>query len=153
MDKKKQAQTKHYNKTARNLQPLEQGDIVRVQPTDNDKQKNVEWRKAHITKKLDQRSYEISTEKGTTLRRNRRHLRSTAETMQAQDDVPDMTSEQHVPQEQQAVLEQATPEQIERQQDVDKPKQQSYPPSITNKTRAGRIVKKPSHFRDYDMTK
>ena len=155
MNKKKQAQIKHYNKTARNLQPLKQGDIVRVQPTNNDKQTNAEWRKAQITKKLDQRSYEISTEKCTTLRRNRRHLRSTAETMRAHDDAPDMTSEHERPQEQQVVLEeQVTPEQqVELQQHVDKSKQQHYPPSITNKTRAGRSVKKPSRFNDYDMTK
>ena len=78
-EKLKFQQTKqqfYYNKTAKQLRPLQEGDIVRAKP----KQLNTtSWEKATVTKRLDQRSYEIETDNGVTLRRNRAQLRATHE--------------------------------------------------------------------------
>ena len=78
-EKLKFQQTKqqfYYNKTAKPLRPLQEGDIVRAKPY----QLNMSsWEKATVTKRLDQRSYEIDTDNGVTLRRNRAQLRVTHE--------------------------------------------------------------------------
>ena len=66
----------YYNKTAKPLRPLQEGDIVRAKPY----QLNTSsWEKATVTKRLDQRSYEIKTDNGVTLCRNRVQLRVTHE--------------------------------------------------------------------------
>ena len=66
----------YYNKTAKPLRPLQEGDIVRAKPY----QLNTSsWEKATVTKRLDQRSYEIETDNGVTLCRNRAQLRATHE--------------------------------------------------------------------------
>ena len=73
--KKKQAF--YYNQNARDLNPLKKGDVVRVEPTE----RKSDWKKAVVIsahKELP-RSYDIKTEEGRTLRRNRRHLRATCE--------------------------------------------------------------------------
>ena len=78
-EKLKFQQTKqqfHYNKTAKPLRPLQEGDIVRAKPYQLNKSS---WEKATVTKRLDQRSYEIETDNGVTLRRNRAQLRATHE--------------------------------------------------------------------------
>ena len=81
MNKKKKAEITRYNNSrAKNLKTLTPGDTVRIQPTD-DKKKS-EWRKAKVLKQLSERSYEVKTQQGTILRRNRRHLRFTKEQMQ-----------------------------------------------------------------------
>ena len=78
-EKLKFQQTKqqfYYNKTAKPLRPLQEGDIVRARPY----QLNTSsWQKATVTKRLDQRSYEIETDNGVTLCRNRAQLRATHE--------------------------------------------------------------------------
>ncbi|KAL6490120.1 hypothetical protein MHYP_G00004650 [Metynnis hypsauchen] len=64
-------QIKYYNRTAKDLQPLKQGDRVRVQPFEP----QTVWKPATVIKPVDHRSYEIKLENGGVLRRNRRHLR------------------------------------------------------------------------------
>ena len=56
---------------------MKKGDVVRVEPTE----RKSDWKKAVVIsahKELP-RSYDIKTEEGRTLRRNRRHLRATCE--------------------------------------------------------------------------
>ena len=66
----------YYNRTAKAPKPLQECDIVRVKPHQlNDKS----WDKATVKKRLDERSYDIETDGGVTLRRNRVHLRATHE--------------------------------------------------------------------------
>ena len=64
-----------YNKSAKDLRPLEPGDIVRVQP----QQRGKPWTKAAVSRRNGPRSYDMTTENGTQIRRNRRHLRKTKE--------------------------------------------------------------------------
>ena len=70
--KRKQLQAKYYNISAKELPPLSQGEFVRVKPTD----RSGRWNKAHLEWQVDVRSYEVRTEDGKVLRRNKRHLRN-----------------------------------------------------------------------------
>ena len=64
-----------FDKHAKDLTPLEEGGTVRMKPfTKGDK----EWSKATVTRRLDDRSYEVEAN-GTTDRRNRVHLKKTSE--------------------------------------------------------------------------
>lgn len=73
--RRKQLQAKYYNISAKELPPLNSGDVVRVKPTD----KSDQWYKARVEKQVDVRSYDVRTEDGRLFRRNRRHLRSSKE--------------------------------------------------------------------------
>ena len=81
--KRKQLQTKYYNISAKELPPLSQGDIVRVKPTD----RSGRWFKARVERQVDVRSYEVRTEDGKVLRRNRRHLRNSKEPAHIRDNL------------------------------------------------------------------
>ena len=73
--KTKQLQAKYYNISAKELPALSQGEIVRVKPTD----RSGRWFKARVERQVDVRSYEVRTEDGKVLRRNRIHLRNSKE--------------------------------------------------------------------------
>ena len=65
----------YYDKSAKDLKPLEEGEVVRLQPFTKGKDL---WKKGIITKKLDERSYEIQAG-GTAYRRNRLHIKPSGE--------------------------------------------------------------------------
>ena len=68
---RQQRQAHYYDKQARDLPPLEEGDVVRMRPfTLNGKT----WEKASVSKRLDERSYQVETE-DATYTRNRVDLR------------------------------------------------------------------------------
>lgn len=65
----------YYDKAAKDLTPLSDGDVVRIQPTSlGDKV----WKRGTIHKRLDERSYEVETDL-EIIGRNRQHLRKTSE--------------------------------------------------------------------------
>lgn len=65
----------YYNRSAKDLEPLDEGDVVRVRPSGlNDKV----WKKGIVNKRLDGRSYEVLLG-DSKLRRNRVHLRKSSE--------------------------------------------------------------------------
>ena len=64
---KQARQAMYYNKGARDLSPLEEDAVVRMRPFRLGQQV---WEQATVTKRHDERSYEVETEKGT-YRRNR----------------------------------------------------------------------------------
>ncbi|MCP3889967.1 MAG: transposase family protein, partial [Desulfobulbaceae bacterium] len=66
-------QALHFNKGAKDLSPLEEGDMVGMKPF-----KKAPWRPATIVRCLDKCSYEVCAV-GTTYRRNRVQLRQTQE--------------------------------------------------------------------------
>ena len=68
-------QAKYYNRSAHDLPVLKAGDTVRMKPFVLGQKS---WDKAEVTRRLDERSYEIQSS-GTTYRRNRQHLVKTAE--------------------------------------------------------------------------
>ena len=55
--------------------PLSQGEIVHVKPTD----RSGRWFKTRVERQVDVKSYEVRTEDGKVLRRNRSHLRNSKE--------------------------------------------------------------------------
>ena len=57
------------------LRPLQQGDIVRMQPIQTGERT---WKQATVTKTLPHRSYEVITDTGGQYRRNRQFLRVSA---------------------------------------------------------------------------
>ena len=65
----------YYDKTAKDLKPLSDGDVVRVKPQDTDKK----FIKAKVEKQVDIRSYRVKTEVGRVFRRNRKDLHKTPE--------------------------------------------------------------------------
>ena len=73
---RKQQQTeKHYNKKAKNLAPLTEGDVIRMRPFTLNQRR---WKKGIVSSRLDERSYEVKTNKGS-YRRNRVDLKKTRE--------------------------------------------------------------------------
>ena len=76
MKEQQKKQSIGYNKNARDLSILDEGDTVRLKPY---KMGDTVWRKAIIMRRLDERSYEIETEEGRRLRRNRKDLKRTEE--------------------------------------------------------------------------
>ena len=73
---RQQAQAKYYNRSAKDLPSLSEGDVVRMKPF---KLGDKSWHKAQVTARLDERSYTVETENGAVYRRNRQHLRKTSE--------------------------------------------------------------------------
>ena len=65
----------YYDKTATDLKPLSDGDVVRMKPQDRDKK----FIKAQAEKQVDIRSYRVKTEDGRVFRRNRKDLHKTRE--------------------------------------------------------------------------
>ena len=68
-------QAKYYNKSARDLKPLKEGDVIRMKPY---KKGDKSWKKGVVEKACGTRSYEVSTESGV-FRRNRVDLRKSME--------------------------------------------------------------------------
>ena len=64
-------QAKYYNRSAHNLPILNTGDTVRMQPFQLGQST---WKRGEITRRLDERSYEVVSD-GHTYRRTRQHLR------------------------------------------------------------------------------
>ena len=84
--KRQEQQTQYYNRGVKELQPLSEGDIVRMKPF---RLGDKNWQKAIVTERLDQRSYTVETPDGGTYRRNRYHLRKRKEPPPVQE-LPDM---------------------------------------------------------------
>lgn len=81
-DKMKRLQKRqkvNYDKSSKSLQPLAPNDTVRVEDA------NVWTKKATVLEEVNPKSYNVKTEDGLILRRNRRSLLRTSETMTSQD--------------------------------------------------------------------
>ncbi len=69
----KAKQKKYFDRNAKDLPPLEEGDVVRMKPFQKGQHR---WNEGIITRRLDERSYQVETEEGE-YRRNRVHLKAT----------------------------------------------------------------------------
>lgn len=78
LKKRQEKQAQHYNKSAKVLEPLDTGDVVRMKPFVAGKKT---WEKAMVKERLDERSYTVETANSDTYRRNRFHVRKTKESM------------------------------------------------------------------------
>ena len=75
LDRSKQKQAHHYNKTAKPLKNLEIGETERIKQ----EHQNETWRKGTIVGKPKNRLYDVMTERGQTINRNKRHSRKSNE--------------------------------------------------------------------------
>ncbi|XP_020917563.1 uncharacterized protein K02A2.6 [Exaiptasia diaphana] len=131
----------YYDKTAKELKPLKEGDVVRVKPKESDKK----FVKAKVEKQVDIRSYQIKTEDGRVFRRNRKDLHKTPENYNPSI-LPDLPRNQQ-PQPK-VISTKAVPVSADRN------KQQApmITPTATEesiKTRSGRVVRKPTYLSDF----
>ena len=76
LERRKEQQARYYNRGSKDLPELAEGDVVRMKPF---RLGDKAWKKATVTKRLDDRSYTVETSEGTIYRRNRNHLKKTAE--------------------------------------------------------------------------
>ena len=74
---RKQIQSKYYNRGTKELNTLRKGDVVRIKPGNNDR--TGRWTKGCVIEQVAVRSYNVKTEDGKILRRNRKFLRHTKE--------------------------------------------------------------------------
>ena len=123
----------YYDKTAKDLKPLSDGDVVRVKPHDTDKN----FIQAKVEKQVDIRSHRVKTEDGRVFRRNRKDLHKRLEDYNTYDNtLPDVPLIQ------------------QKQPQTTLPTTKQAPTTTTTcsnepiVTRAGRVVHKPSHLKD-----
>ena len=121
---RQEKQAKYYNRTAKDMDMLKQGERVRVQPFEP----HTTWRKATVVQPVDHRSYTVQLDNGGVLRRNRRHLR------RDQGTVPSVTARTET------VDTHTTPDIV--------PTPVTQQPGNTT-TRSGRPVVKPKYLQDY----
>ncbi|KAK3737378.1 hypothetical protein QZH41_011513, partial [Actinostola sp. cb2023] len=76
LNRRKQQQSAHFNRNARDLPSLDEGDTVRMKPFRLGEKR---WKKATVTSRLNERSYMVETPEGDKYRRNRSHLKKTSE--------------------------------------------------------------------------
>ena len=124
----------YYDKTAKDLKALSDGDEVRVKPQDTDKK----FIKAKVEKQVDIRSDRVKTGDGRVFRRNRKDLHQTPEDYNTYDNtLPESPLIQ------------------QKQPQTALPTTRKAPTATTTSTnepivtRAGRVVRKPSHLKDH----
>ena len=71
---RKKIQTRNYDRNAKELPSLAEGDIVRMKPQAADRKGR--WTKARIEEQVNVRSYTVRTEDGRLFRRNRRTIQT-----------------------------------------------------------------------------
>ena len=64
LQQRQQAQAKYYNRSAKDLSSLSQGNVVRMKPSNRS---DKSWRKAQVTARLDERSYTVETDSGAVI--------------------------------------------------------------------------------------
>lgn len=172
--RRKQLQAKHYNISAKELPPLCKGEIVRVKPTD----RSGRWFKARVEQQVDVRSYEVRTEDGRILRRNRRHLRSSKEPacVRVNPEPIHMPNQTHLPESLTIPKPTVSPQEASAPPELPPPKgpremtcskkpenssqtgkvpdQSSSPkPADCPVTRSGRMSRPPSYLKDFVIAK
>jgi transposase InsO family protein len=141
MTKKQLVQAKYYNRKAHDLPVLDEGDVVRMKPFILGEKK---WRKAVVTNRLDERSYEVQTP-DATYRRNRMHLKKTAEPPPVDTDyVPDRHTDRHAA----SPLPRSEPEVTPTVASPTVPNM-TTPTKTPMKTRSGRVVRPPAYLKNY----
>jgi hypothetical protein len=129
LDAQKLKQKKYYDKTAKDLKPLKDGDVIRMAFDGG-------WRKAQVLKKLDRRTYRVRTEDGRVFRRNRRHMK-------------DMKHEEFTPEPPNLAMDDA-PDVVAAELPVEQIPDE--PPEPVRTTRAGRVIRRPQYLQDYQLS-
>ena len=169
----------YYNRTAKNLKPLEAGDVVFVRPVGRSK----EWKRATVNKAVGIRSYVVTTDQGIKIGRNRRHLRLASNEQLLPNTVGAGNIELHINQPKSTITDSDQidqPDQLVRSNQIDHPDQlvksrQINQPDVATRsvtkdnssdgsrvsplrnvsspiryTSRGRILRRPVYLKDYD---
>ncbi|XP_022809152.1 uncharacterized protein K02A2.6-like [Stylophora pistillata] len=145
----KNKQAFYYNNGTKELQPLEPGSTVRINPPKYKQQ----WTQATVHKQVGVRSYQVTTDDGRVHSRNRRHLRLTAELpKQSPLDI-------EIPSSDRGPLPLTKVEQVptvveSKPQEMVKPQATPNPPAddVTSPERCsarGRVLRRPAYLRAY----
>ncbi|KAG5285842.1 hypothetical protein AALO_G00008090 [Alosa alosa] len=124
-------QAHYYNKGAKQLRPLQEGEQVRVQ---TEVGHHLYWTPASVMGQVKDRSYTVKLENGTILRRNQRHLRPSPGVSPKKEAI--RVGDPQAPR-----LINTTPP------TPASPDPQTAREVIT--TRCGRVIKRPAHLRDF----
>ena len=123
-----QRQKFYYDRGTRDLSPLHSSDVVRVNH-------NKQWQRGVVdTKHIEPRSYNVRTETGSMLRRNRRDIIATYEMALC---CNPSTDDDYIPS--------ASTQPLDNQLILQQPMLNDH----TRTTRSGRVVHMPVRFRDY----
>ena len=129
---KQKRQCAYYNRSARDLDALEPGDKVRIQPFEP----HSLWRLGTVLRAVGTRSYEVQLQSGGVLRRNRKHLRRAhGQTLSEPIDIEIVVPPQIVPE-------------THTTADMDG-KDCPSDKDLHRTTRAGRTVVKPQRYTDF----
>ena len=155
----------YYNRGAKVLQPLQEGDVVRVRPFN----RRSKWFKARVDQHVDVRSYNVRTEDGRLYRRNRSHLYKVPERYQPNHDEELVLTKLSTPEHPEGAcqLPSASPvlrlpsvsptPRMPHVSDVQPPTKclptDAQPREVTDPApvtpRSGRIVRKPAYLKDF----
>ncbi|XP_061760196.1 uncharacterized protein K02A2.6-like [Nerophis ophidion] len=135
-------QARNYNRGAKPLRPLQNGERVRVQ---SQVAGHTYWAPASVVRQDRNRSYAVKMENGTVLRRNRRHLRPSPGVSPTSESTgrnpPTPTPGGVTPQP-------CSPDYVTPQScSPAEPDPQTTQAGVT--TRFGRVVRRPAHLRDF----
>ena len=113
------------------------------------------WKKAEVTRRLDERSYEVQAS-GTTYRRNRQHLVKTSQPSNQQDfakgphPVPSADCKVTTPG--QGPQHNASPQNQAEGMRNRNPLPKPCDPGAVKRSRSGRAIKPPARLKDYVLT-
>ena len=150
-----QQQAKYYNRGAQDLQPLEPGDTVRVEPCRTGRK---EWQKGVVKSCIDKRSYEVELPQGLLWRNHVELRKSNDAPIKVEDDHVIEVHEQSSTETREDTSEQALPD--TRVETFDKPHDpmSSVPdaPKSLNPLqaprRSTRVRQPPKRLQDYVLT-
>ena len=153
LQQRQNKQALSFNRGAKPLQPLKDGDVVRVPPLPG----HSRWFNAQVSSQEAPRSYQVHTEDGRVYRRNRSHLYKVPENFQAipdKDIVESKVNAQTLPPARKPAEEtlQLPPKPSAlKLSDVPQPVLQPASPSVPApvSTRSGRIVTRPAYLSDF----
>ncbi|VDI01202.1 Hypothetical predicted protein [Mytilus galloprovincialis] len=169
IERNKDQQCQYYDRNARDLQELENGQRVWISPKPNDRTKT--WTKGIIKRKVDIRSYEVNTDQGQKLRRNRRDIRISSGTNKQSDNYVrpnDIDLNLYRIPENAPSTDNRPNQNIDNTQTATPPRSPSMEPSVSQpdvdcnpsvqpirnpqstNTRSGRQVKFPQKYNDFD---
>lgn len=147
LQQRKVKQRHYYNRGAREMTQLQQGELVRMRQRGRDNQ----WEKAVTERQVNIRSYQVRTEDGRVYRRNRRLLRNTREAPFNSEVPAEITPQRGTPVDvavQHDQLQEQPPNTPQQQQHPD-PGSENGDSSATGRTSRGRAVKVPAYLQDY----
>ncbi|CAB4043253.1 Hypothetical predicted protein, partial [Paramuricea clavata] len=136
--KGQERQAKYYNRGAKDLPRLKKEDKVRIQDHGQGLKKSPSV-KATVKAEVGIRSYEVETQDGQVLRRNRSHLRKTTEDEDEVDET--IQTEVHTDEDRES----NQTEERQSKQAVDFQREQK----VEIRTRSGRLVNRPAYLKDY----